>query len=101
MASTQRTHDAGDVLYIALHNLLFRSRLVQLRMDIISQRPGTVIFFRETQHKSPSEPNYQEIKDDGIINHNAEILLYIISHNSLLRCQNTTKLRCHVQMVWK
>ena len=36
MASTQTNHDAGDVLYSGLHNLLFSSRLLQLQMDIIS-----------------------------------------------------------------
>ena len=44
MAGTQRTHNAGDLLYIALYNVFFRSRIVELRMDIISQESGAVIF---------------------------------------------------------
>ena len=59
MARTQRTHNAGDLLYIALYNVFFRSRIVELRMDIISQESGAVIF---SQRPNISRSSKHEIQ---------------------------------------
>ena len=58
MAGTQMTHDAGDLLYIALYNLVFRSRVVKLQMYIISQEPRAGIFSQKPNISRSSEQEF-------------------------------------------
>lgn len=84
MISTLRTHDAGDVLYIALPNLLFALDMYSSKWTLSHNSRELSFRLRSSNISRSSEQKFPEIINDGFQNHNAENLLYTISYNSLL-----------------
>ena len=81
MAGTQRIHNAGDLLYIAVYNVFLLSNCKAANGYYIT-RVESCHLLLETQYKS--------LKYARNLN-----LLYIINYNAVFRCQITTKLRYH------